>query len=322
MTDDVAADRRALLRLTNGLMVSGAIHAFTSLGLADLIGTGRRTGDDLAEATGTNPPALRRLLSALAAMGILDEDDEHSFALTPLGDGLRADAPGSVAGWAAMVGTSNFWQNWGQLADSVRTGQTGWRLRLGVDNWTYREQNPEAGRIFDRAMVSLTSAAAEAVLESYDLSRFPVLVDAGGGWGMLLAGILARYPAAKGVLFDQPHVVDKAEDFLRGKGVLDRCQIVGGSFFESVPEGHDAYILKSVIHDWYDPEARVILQSCRRAMTDKAALLLVERVLEPLNQGLDTKLPTSTCLSARAGWSGLASSTAISSPTQGSASRR
>lgn len=290
MTDDLAADRRTLLALANGFMVSQAIHAFTSLGIADLIGTGRRTAADLADATETNPVALRRLLSALAAVGILDEDGKQAFALTPLGDGLRADAPRTVAGWVSLIGTPNFWQNWGQLADSVRTGETGWRLRLGVDAWTYREQHPEESRIFDQAMVSLTSAAAEGVASGYDFSRFPVIVDVGGGLGMLLAGVLARNPAAKGILFDQPHVVDKAEDFLRSKGVLDRCQVIAGSFFEAVPEGGHAYILKSVIHDWYDPEACLILQACRRAMREEARLLVVERVLEPPNQGLDTKL--------------------------------
>jgi O-methyltransferase domain/Dimerisation domain len=216
MKENIAADRHTLVALTNGFMTSQAIHAFTSLGLADLIGSSPRTAAELAATTATNPLALRRLLSALAAVGILDEDDQQAFALTPLGDGLRTDAPGSVAGWVSLIGTPNFWQNWGQLADSVRTGETGWRLRHGVDAWTYREQHPEDSRIFDQAMVSLTSTSAEGVASGYDFSRFPAIVDVGGGLGMLLAGILARNPAAKGVLFDQPHVVDRAEDFLRG----------------------------------------------------------------------------------------------------------
>ena len=283
-------DRRALRALVNGFMASQAVHAFTLLGAADLIGAGRRPAEELAEATGTNPQALYRLLSALAAMGILDEDGNQSFALTPLGDGLRSDAPGSIAGWVELVGTPDFWQNWGQLLDSVRTGQTGWLLRHGVDAWTYREQHPDAGRVFDRAMVSLTGNDAGSVAAAYDFARFGTIVDVGGGHGTLLAEILARNPQAKGVLFDQPHVVDKAAGLLGDRGVSERCRIVGGSFFEAVPEGGDAYLLKSVIHDWYDPEARNILTTCRRAMTAEAVLLLVENVLEPPNQGLATKL--------------------------------
>ena len=290
MQDEVERDRRALRALVNGFMASQAVHAFTLLGVADLIGTGRRPAGELAEATGANPQALYRLLSALAAMGILDEDDDRSFALTPLGDGLRSDAPGSMAGWVELIGTPNFWQNWGQLSDSIRTGQTGWQLRHGVDAWTYREQHPDAGRVFDRAMMSLTGNDAGSVAAAYDFAHVGTIVDVGGGRGTLLAEILAGNPQARGVLFDQPHVVDKAAELLADKGVLERCRVVGGSFFEAVPEGGDAYLLKSVIHDWYDPEARSILTTCRRAMRADAVLLLVENLLGPPNEGLATKL--------------------------------
>jgi hypothetical protein len=288
--EEVAAQRQALQRLIDGFMASQAIHTFTVLGLADKIGAGRRNAGELAEETGSNPLALYRLLRTLAALGILDEDDAKAFALTPLGDGLRSDAPSSLAGWAAFIGSPNPWQNWGQLRDSVRTGETGWRLRLGVDSWVYRAEHPEEGKAFDRAMVTMTGTVSEAVAESYDFSRFPTIVDVGGGQGALLGSILSRHTEAKGILFDQPHVVAQAEDLLRGRGVLDRCRVVGGSFFESVPEGGDAYVMKSVIHDWYDPEALRILESCRRAMSGSAVLLLVERVLEPPNQGLSTKV--------------------------------
>jgi hypothetical protein len=290
MADDISADRRALRSLVNGFMTSQALHAFCQLGLADRIGAGRCSAEELAQATGANPRPLYRLLSALAAQGILDEDGHRAFALTPLGDGLRSDAIASLAGWTTLIGTENFWLNWGQLIDSVKTGETGWRRRHGVDAWTYREEHPEESAIFDRAMVSLTAAEAETVSAGYDFSRFPTIVDVGGGHGGLLAAILARNPTAMGVLFDQPHVVDKAAGLLRAAGVQDRCRTVSGSFFEAVPEGGDAYILKSVIHDWYEPEARAILETCRRAMAETAVLLLVERVLDPPNQGLDTKL--------------------------------
>lgn len=290
MSQDQVERRRQLGRLVAGFQASQAIHAFTVLGLPGLIGEGRRQATDLAEATGTHPGALRRLLRALSALGILDEDDSSGFALTALGEGLRDDVPGSFAGWVALMGETNFWQNWGQLADSVRTGQTGWQNRLGTDPWTYRAVHPELGAVFNRAMVSITGTATEAVVEAYDFSRFRTIVDVGGGVGTLLASILQRHPAVEGVLFDEPHVVASALDYLRSQGVLERCQIAGGSFFESVPAHADAYVLKSVIHDWYDDEARRILDVVRRAASTESRLLLVERVLAGPNQGLDDKL--------------------------------
>ena len=291
MEDDASARRRALIGMINGFMTSQAIHALVQLGIPDQLGKERRSADELAVSTGCKPHPLYRLLRAGAALGLLDEDGSRCFALTPLGEGLVTDSPGSVSGWVELIGTANFWQNWGQLADSVRTGETGWRLRLGVENaWTYRAEHPEEGRIFDRAMVNLTLAEPEAVASAYDFSRFRTIVDVAGGRGALLARILRRNPGASGILFDQPHVVESAESLLREQGVSDRCRVEGGSFFDGVPVGGDAYILKSIIHDWYDPEAGLILQNCRRVIGPEGVLLVVERLLDPPNQGADGKL--------------------------------
>lgn len=290
MAQETRALRQQLLGMINGFMLSQAIYAFTALGLADEIGDGRRTPAELAAKVGADPGALNRLLRALAAAGVLDEDAQSGFALTPLGEGLRSDAPGSLAGWTALAGSENFWANWGGLVESVRSGKTGWRLRLGVDPWSYRATHPDASRLFDRGMVSITGASADTVAEDYDFSRFATIVDIGGGRGTLLAQILRRHAGATGVLFDLPHVVSGATPLLEANHVLDRCQTAGGSFFESVPEGGDAYVLKSVLHDWYDPEALRILMTVRKAMRSPAVLLVVERILDPPNQGLSGKL--------------------------------
>ena len=290
MADETRALRQQLLAMVNSFMLSQALYAFTVLGLADLIGDGRRAATDLAATVNADPTAVKRLLRALAAAGVLDEDDQHGFALTPLGDGLRQDAPGSLAGWTSLVGSENFWANWGRLTESVRTGRTGWQLRHGVDAWDYRAQHPEENLRFDRGMVSITSASADSVAEDYDFSRFRTIVDVGGGRGTLLAQILGLHPAVRGVLFDQQHVVEGAAPLLQAHGVQERCQVVAGSFFDSVPEGGDAYVLKSILHDWYDAEAVRILETVRAAMPPAAVLLVVERILEPPNLGLPGKL--------------------------------
>jgi hypothetical protein len=150
--------------------------------------------------------------------------------------------------------------------------------------WEWREAHPAESAIFDAAMMSLTAAANAAILAAYDWGRFGTIVDVGGGSGTLLAALLQASPATRGVLFDQAHVVSGAEPVLRSAGVLDRCDLVAGSFFAAVPEGGDAYVLKAIIHDWEDEAAIAILRKCRAAMAPHAVLLVIERDLGPPNE--------------------------------------
>jgi hypothetical protein len=270
-----------LRRLANGFQVSQAIHVAATLGIADLLAGGPRTSDELASETGTHADSLYRLLRALATVGVLQEEPGKSFALTELGQGLRTDVEGSLAGWARFMGRRYFWEAWTRLEHSVRTGENAFRAVHGTDVWSYRADRPEESAIFDGAMAALTGTANRAVLEAYDFSRFGTLADIGGGNGTLLASILAEHPGMRGILFDQPHVVARAAGVLAA--VADRCTIVGGSFFESVPAGADAYVLKMIIHDWEDPEATAILRNCRAAMGG-GTILVIERIVGPPNE--------------------------------------
>jgi hypothetical protein len=270
--------------MINGYQVSQAIHAATVLGIPALLADGPQTADELAVATDSNTNALRRLLRALAAIGVFHEEEGDRFALTPLGDALRPDAANSVAGWAAFVGRPHHWEAWGHIVDSIRTGENTFKALNGVDVWTYRSEHPEEGAVFDAAMVAMTRGTNAALLEAYDFGKFDTLVDVGGGVGTFLAAMLAAHPSLQGILFDQPHVVGGAEERLRDAGVIDRCRVVAGSFFDEVPEGADAYVLKSILHDWEDEEAVAILRSCRRAIRTGGALLVVERVLGGPNE--------------------------------------
>jgi len=262
---DSESSSAELLRLINGYQVSQAIHVAVALGLADQLAEGPRPVGELASALGTQAAALRRLLRALAAVEILREAPDGSFGLTALGDELR----GPAGAWAAFIGRPNHWTAWGRLLHSVRTGESAFRAVHGVDVWEYRAQHPEEGAVFDAAMTGLSRRVNAAVAAAHDFGRYGVIVDVGGGHGALLAGILARHPGARGVLFDQPAVVADAE--------ADGVEVVGGSFFESVPAGGDAYLLKSVLHDWEDEPAVAILRTCRRAARAGTALLVIER---------------------------------------------
>jgi hypothetical protein len=283
------APSATLRRLINGYQVSQAIHAASVLGIPELLAEGPRTTDELAAATGSNGNALRRLLRALAAVGVFREDGGDRFSLTPLGDGLRADAPDSLAGWAAFVGRPHHWEAWGHLLESINSGENAFRSLHGVDVWTYRSEHPQERAVFDAAMVALTRRTNASLLEAYDFGGFGILVDVGGGLGTFLSALLVAYPSLQGVLFDQPHVLDGAEELLRAAGVADRCRIVAGSFFDEVPQGADAYLLKSILHDWDDEEAAAILRTCRQAIGADGTLLVVERVLGPPNEGAETK---------------------------------
>jgi O-methyltransferase/methyltransferase family protein len=276
-------------RLIAGAQVSQAIHVAASLGICDLLADGPRDSDALAAETDTHAPSLYRLLRALAALGVLHEDDERRFSLTPQGELLRSDVPGSVRGWAAFVGRPHVRESWTALEHSIRTGENAFKHVHGTDVWSYRAERPEESAAFDRAMQSLTGGANRALIDAYDFGRFGTIVDVGGGNGALLAALLAEHPALHGVVFDQAHVVGNARTVLAEAGVADRCKLVAGSFFERVPSGGDAYVLKSIIHDWDDGKSVAILRVVRQAMTEDGTLLLIERIVDPPNAGWRTK---------------------------------
>ncbi|MDP9220164.1 MAG: acetylserotonin O-methyltransferase [Actinomycetota bacterium] len=269
--------RSTLHRLVNGFQVSQALHVAAVLGLSDQLADGPRSVADLAVAASTDEQALHRLLRALATAGVYAVGEDGQFANTEVSEGLRRDAPGSLAGWAAFVGRPYQWQAWASLLDSIRTGDNAFATVHGESVWAYRSTHPDEQEIFDDAMTSLSAVLAHAAADAYDFSRFGTVVDVGGGHGVLLAAILRRYPTVRGILFDQPAVV-AAAGLLDDADLTGRVERVGGSFFESVPTA-DAYVLKAVIHDWPEDEAVAILRRCREAMAPDGAVLLVEQLL-------------------------------------------
>jgi hypothetical protein len=290
-----------LLSLINGFQITQAIRVASTLRVADHLKDGARSADELASLTQSNADALYRLLRALAAVGVFREEADRKFTLTPMGDCLRTDSKTPIGGWAEHVGNPRFWQAWGHLLHSVRTGDNAFKDLHGMDVWQYRAQHPDAAATFNRAMTQMSRGGTEAVLGAYDFSSFRHIVDVGGGQGALLAAILSVYPHARGTLFDQPQVVAGAKVNLEECGVIDRCNIVGGSFFEAVPEGGDAYLMRYIIHDWEDDEAIAILKACHRAMREPAKVLLIERNVAPPNELPATKFSDLNMLVAPGG---------------------
>jgi hypothetical protein len=276
-------DARQIRSLITAYRVSQAVHVAAVLGLSDLLSGGPLSVGDLATAARCDVRSLRRLLRALATVGVYQQLPDGRFTGTPLGDQLRSDIEGNARGLAAVVGRPHAWQAWSALVDNVRTGQNAFASVHGQTSWEFLAEHPEESAIFDAAMMSMSDHAAGAILDAYDCGRFGLVVDVAGGRGALLAAILSRHPSMEGLLFDQPHVVSGAPQRLAEAGVRDRCRIVGGDMFDEVPAGGDAYVLKAILHDWEDPQARAILQTCRRAMTPAATLLVMERLLDDAN---------------------------------------
>jgi O-methyltransferase domain/Dimerisation domain len=294
-----ASPHATLGQLLRGGLVTQLIHVAARLGIADLLRAGPKSADDLAAAVGVNAQALHRVLRALAGLGIFAETDPGCFALTPLADPLRSDAPASLRGSAVFYGEPWWWQACGDLLYSVRTGQPAFDHVHGQPLFAFLDATADAAAIFNEHQTNMTRQDAAAVVDAYDFTGCTTVVDVGGGHGALAAAILRASPRTTAVLFDRPAVVEGAGRRLRAEGVAERCSCVGGDFFESVPAGADTYVLKDIIHDWDDERAASILRQCRRAMTHSAAtprLLLIEKVIPPGNAPFAGKLTDITML--------------------------
>ncbi len=269
----------AMLQLTMGALVSQAVSVIARLGVADVLAAGPQPVEQIAQRVGAHHSALYRVLRALGDVGVVAELENRQFALTPLSELLRSDVPGSMRGWATMVGMPFHRYPWTDLYETVLTGESAFDRVHGTKVFDYLAEHPEDAAIFDAAMTSISTNESVSIAKAYDFNRFNTIVDVGGGRGGLLAAILSANPHLQGVLFDVPTVVAGIDDELAAAEVVGRCEVVSGDFFDSVPDGADAYLLSAIIHDWDDDQAVQILRTCRAAMTDSACMLLAEIVL-------------------------------------------
>jgi hypothetical protein len=268
----------ALFDLIVSYRITAIIHVAARLGVADALAEGPRTLEELSLATGAHAPSLLRLLRALVAIGICQHSAQGEFVLTEVGGHLAARAPQSLKAYAIFEGSMEF-KLWEDLLASVCTGKTAAALS-GLDNrFDPMSSDPEAVKIFNDAMVSLTGVVAPAVLAAYDFSGIGRLYDVGGGFGELLSAILQAYPSMMGAVLDLPRCSEGAKQQLENRRVANRARFIAGNFFESVPTGADAIIMKSIIHDWDDERSSTILRNCRNALGAGGKVLLVERLL-------------------------------------------
>jgi orsellinic acid C2-O-methyltransferase len=270
------ASPQTLLALINGNWTTQVLYVAAKLGLADLLAEGPQPAEALAQATATRPEALRRLLWGLTSLGICVEGEDGRFALTPLGGYLRSGVPGSVRQSAIFRG-EGLYQTWGHLLHSVQTGEPASPLVREAPTADEFQRHPEVAATFHRSQTEQTQVVAEALVGAYDFSRFGTLVDVGGGYGALVLTILQAHPTLRGVVFDREHAMAGARQTIAAHGCTERCEAVAGDFFQAVPGGGDAYLLKSVLTNWDEARSTVILRNCRRA-APQARLLVVEPI--------------------------------------------
>ena len=256
--------------------VSQAIEAAAELGVADALASGPLRPDELARKVGADPDALNRLLRALVSRGVFRRHRDGAYGLNPLADTLRSDAAVSMAGAAMWYGSTQHREHWSMLAESVRTGKPSIPVLRGMGIFDFLRQNDHLAKLFNEAMTSISELAKDSIVAAYDFRACSTIVDVGGGHGRLLAAILSAAPTAQGVLYDLPDVVSDAPALLQKLGLADRVRVEAGSFFESVPAGADAYVLKHIIHDWPDEDAVAILRNVRSAGGASAVVVLVE----------------------------------------------
>jgi hypothetical protein len=279
-----------LFQMLLGRWVSSAISTAAKLGIADHLEAGPKTTEQLAQELNLHEPALYRLMRALASFGVFHEGDGRLFTKNPLSEPLRSNAKPGVRNMAMMLADHWHINAWAELTWAVETGRPGMQKAVGMHLFEYLSQHPEEAVNFNNAMADLSGGDGPAVVASYDFSRFERIVEVGGGSGALLAAILQIAPKLRGILLDLPYVIEQARHAPLLASFATRCEFAGGSFFDAIPAGADAYILKHVIHDWDDERAAQILANCRKAMGPGGKLLVVERVVGPPNQPDPAKL--------------------------------
>lgn len=278
---DAQAAAQTMMNFVLGVPVSRMIGAAAELGIPRALGGGPQRAEAVARTLGTDPSATYRLMRGLSALGVLNEAPNGEFSLTPVGECLLPDRPGSFDALARMNNSAWISGAYAELVHSVRTGQSGFDKCHGKGLFEWMSEHPSEQQLFGQAMSTFSGMEVALVLGAYDFSRAEHVVDVGGGFGMLAASILEAAPRARATLFDRPDVVAQAKATFESPRVRGRCELIGGNFFERVPQGGDLYLLKHILHDWDDTQALRILRAVSSAMPSGAKLLVMEQGICP-----------------------------------------
>ncbi len=279
-----------VMQMMMGHWVSQVMATIAELGVPDAMAAGHSTPAALATACKVDEEALFRLLRGAAAVGLVTPTGDRSFGLSPLSECLRSDSPFGLRDLIVAELAPGHWLPWGRLTDVVRTGKSQAEAALGTNPWDYYGTHPEEMAWFARGMGNLSKMVAQDVVAAFDFSPFSQIADVGGSQGALIAAILKATPTSRGVLFDRPEVIAEAEAEVQRYGLGDRLKRVGGDFFNHVPAECDAYLVKSILHDWDDARCLQILKTIHDGSSPGAKLLVFEMLLSDSPMSTPVKL--------------------------------
>ena len=268
--------RAEMIEMIGGCWTTQVCGTAARLKLPQVLAEGPQTAATLAAAVGCPKEPIRRLLRGMCSLGLARQLDPECFELTDKGQLLRPDAAGSLHG-LAMAWTSRSWNAWSNLERGIRTGET--TVPSGAEGFASMALNPEAAATLNASQAARTRAVARETARVFDFSGFSDVMDVGGGYGTVLAAVLSAHPHLTGAVVELPYLEQDTLAFLADEGVRERARFIGGSFFDSVPEGADCYILKSILHDWTDEQCATILGNVAAAAVPGGTLLVIEQVL-------------------------------------------
>lgn len=254
------------------------LYVAAKLNIADHLATGQKSIDELAKLTNTKTEPLYRVMRCLASLGVFEEHASKVFSLNQVADELRSNSEDTMKDFVVLCG-EELYQSAGSLLHTVQTGEPAFNHIYGMSHWEYLETHPEKATIFHDAMEKGTDPMIKEIIRHYDFSPYKNIVDVGGGKGHLICEILRQYPDSYGAVYDLPNAVESAIQYTESKGLGLRITVLSGDFFKFIPLA-DLYLLKVVLHDWDDKKAIAILKRCRKGISSKGRLLIIEKVVE------------------------------------------
>jgi hypothetical protein len=272
----IPAEAAQLTEQILGFIISKSIHVAAELGIADAIGDGRASSEELALQLGLHEPSLRRLLRTLASADLFSELDGDTYALTERGQLLRAEHAGSLRDLAIYFGEASD-RSWRDPFHTLRTGSPSFDHVMGQDVWEFFDANPKAAQAFHGALAQTMPGRVLALL-NHPWRGTETVCDVGGGNGAQLIALLEERDGLAGIVLDRPSVAEQARIRIAAAGLADRLGAVAGELGGPYPDA-DVYVMTLILHDWHDDAAVEILRSARRSISEEATLLLVESVM-------------------------------------------
>lgn len=292
---DLNNQRNILQKLIQGYRITQLIYIATKLNIADYLSSGPKSIVELAEKTKTEPSQLYKILRLLTTVEIFTEVDEKMFALSPLAEYLISNADNSLYDYALLSG-NELYKAWGALNLVIQNEKSAFELANGLKYFDFIHSYQSTSESFNSSMSELTQSNIEEIIKNYDFSCSKKIIDVGGGTGCLLKSLLQNNPLAKGILYELDATIHDVQQKNLNTSFSAQCEFIAGDFLNSIPTGGDTYILKHILHNWPDHEARCILNNCRKSIIPGGKLLVIESISEYSNSDFIKWLDLNMCI--------------------------